>query len=411
MKKCFKILGAISIALVIGFSMVACGDHVLDGLSSNYSVTVNGGNGSGSYPSGSIVIISANVPSGQQFTGWVVNTNNVVLADPSSINTSFTMPVGSVTVTATFSGGGNNNGGTSSNSNSGGGTSSNGGGGNNVNTTITIVNNTSFSVTEVYVKPSTSNKWSADRETSTLANGTPKPYTIPAPYSATNEYDILLKNSSANQFRKYKVKITDGMTITFTADDLDNGSTLPTIYLRNRTGIAVSTVRIKPSGTADDWTIYEITINSNNTGDGYKLDMAIPLTSYSKYDFQFVSGNPINTFSKNNVDIVNGTFVTFGRTEAATPIGGDQILVIENNTGARATEVYVRPAGSEDWGTDLFTGNQYDFENKESQVINLPRTLTGQIYDIRLRSNAYYVQKNVPFTDGMLVNFVPGDKE
>jgi len=65
-----------------------------------YTVTVNGGSGSGSYTSGSTVYISAIVPSGQKFQNW---TGNVVFTNANIPSTTFTMPANAVIVTANFS--------------------------------------------------------------------------------------------------------------------------------------------------------------------------------------------------------------------------------------------------------------------------------------------------------------------
>jgi len=95
-----------AMAAIIGLSMVACGEHALDTLSgSNYHVTVNDGSGTGDYPAGSTVSISAIVPSGLQFAYWTVNSANATLTDANSPTTTFTMPASAVTVTANFTNG------------------------------------------------------------------------------------------------------------------------------------------------------------------------------------------------------------------------------------------------------------------------------------------------------------------
>jgi len=67
-----------------------------------YTVTVNNGDGSGSYTAGVIVTISANIPSGQQFDYWTVDSGNAILADEYDEITTFTMPSRAVTVTAAY---------------------------------------------------------------------------------------------------------------------------------------------------------------------------------------------------------------------------------------------------------------------------------------------------------------------
>ena len=72
-----------------------------------YTVTVNGSydaqnSGAGSYAAGSVVTVRAGSRSGYTFDGWT-SGSNVVFDDPSAAETIFTMPAGSVTVTANWS--------------------------------------------------------------------------------------------------------------------------------------------------------------------------------------------------------------------------------------------------------------------------------------------------------------------
>ena len=72
-----------------------------------YTVTVNGSydaqnSGAGSYAAGSVVTVRAGSRSGYTFNGWT-SGSNVVFDDPSAAETIFTMPAGSVTVTANWS--------------------------------------------------------------------------------------------------------------------------------------------------------------------------------------------------------------------------------------------------------------------------------------------------------------------
>jgi hypothetical protein len=68
-----------------------------------YALTVNSGNGNGSYASGAVVSISASAaPSGQEFDRWAVNSGSAVIANAIASSTSVTMPSNAATVTATY---------------------------------------------------------------------------------------------------------------------------------------------------------------------------------------------------------------------------------------------------------------------------------------------------------------------
>ena len=65
-----------------------------------HALTVVGGSGSGEYAAGVAVPINANVPSGKVFDKWSATTGTIT--NPTSASTTFTMPTGAATVTATF---------------------------------------------------------------------------------------------------------------------------------------------------------------------------------------------------------------------------------------------------------------------------------------------------------------------
>ncbi len=68
-----------------------------------YALTVNGGSGSGSYPAGTVVTISAaGAPSGYQFARWTGPTSVLVLGNADSSYTTISMPPVATTVTATY---------------------------------------------------------------------------------------------------------------------------------------------------------------------------------------------------------------------------------------------------------------------------------------------------------------------
>lgn len=87
-----------------------------------YAVTVNGSydaqnSGAGSYAAGSVVTVRAGSRSGYTFNGWT-SDSSVVFDDASVAETTFTMPEGSVTVTANWSRDGGSGGSTSGGSSS-----------------------------------------------------------------------------------------------------------------------------------------------------------------------------------------------------------------------------------------------------------------------------------------------------
>ena len=71
--------------------------------SNAYSLTVNGGTGSGPYIPASRVSLTAKMaPSGKSFDKWVITSGNPTISAINSAATTFTMPASDVAVTATY---------------------------------------------------------------------------------------------------------------------------------------------------------------------------------------------------------------------------------------------------------------------------------------------------------------------
>jgi Divergent InlB B-repeat domain len=68
----------------------------------SYTLTVVGGTGSGSYAAGTVVTITATVPSGEVFSNWSATPSSANVANASASPTTITMPAANTTVTASF---------------------------------------------------------------------------------------------------------------------------------------------------------------------------------------------------------------------------------------------------------------------------------------------------------------------
>lgn len=89
------ILAAGMIAVITGCS----GDN--DGEGSKFNLTVNNGTGSGQYPAGQVVTVSANaIPDGQEFDGWAGDAN--LLDDATQMVAKLTMPSRDAEITASY---------------------------------------------------------------------------------------------------------------------------------------------------------------------------------------------------------------------------------------------------------------------------------------------------------------------
>jgi len=88
------------------------------------------------------------------------------------------------------------------------------------NPVIVLQNNTGYSISGVWIKPSTSTSWGSSISGS-IADGASRAYTLSQSLSANNVYDIRLRQttSSGNAFTKSNVTVSEGMIVVFMTGD------------------------------------------------------------------------------------------------------------------------------------------------------------------------------------------------
>ncbi|MDR3001152.1 MAG: hypothetical protein LBU89_07800, partial [Fibromonadaceae bacterium] len=173
------------------------------------------------------------------------------------------------------------NNGTSNN----GGTSSSSGGTTAAVQSITILNNTGYSIGGVWIKPSNSTEWGSNRAGS-ISNEQSRVFNFSQPLVA-GAYDIRLRqnSSSGNIFIKYKVALSNAVIVTFEASDLTDESNHPTINIQNRTGVSFNSIYIKPSSESDWGADYGSLSNNSDKA----VTIPIPSSSYTTFDVQMRS--------------------------------------------------------------------------------------------------------------------------
>ena len=292
-----------------------------------------------------------------------------------------------------------------------GGSSGDGGGsgsgGSGTTPSITIRNSTGFSIGSVHIKPSTSTNWGSNLLGWSLSDGESRTFALSQPLSTKNVYDIRLTGSGGSDFRRYMVTITNNMTITFTANNLDNGSDLPSITVQNRSGVAFNSIHIKPSISSDWGTNFgSISNNSDLT-----VTIPIPPSSYTVFDIQLRSSNPANTYTRNNVTVSDSMVLTYTSADSDNPLIGLPVIVIQNNTGFSIGSVHIKPSTSTDWGFSLLG---WSLSDGESRTFALSQPLSTQnVYDIRLSHGGgnNFIKYMVTVSEGMIVTFSINDLE
>jgi len=89
------------------------------------------------------------------------------------------------------------------------------------NPSITIVNNTGYTVHYVYISQTASDKWGTDRLAAdeTLTDGQSVSLQLPYPINVVNRYDMRLVDSDEDEYIKTNVLVSAGSRIIFTFGD------------------------------------------------------------------------------------------------------------------------------------------------------------------------------------------------
>jgi hypothetical protein len=283
----------------------------------------------------------------------------------------------------------------------------NNGGGSITYPTITIKNNTGYYISYLYIKPSTSSDWGSSTY-AWLSDGESKTVSLSQSLSANRVYDIRLNSTSGNGFNfiKTNVTVSNGMTVTFTLNDYEDGSSFPKITVYNRSGVSFNSVHVKPS-VSSEWGASLGSISNNNDR---TVTIPIPPSSYTVFDIQMRSSNPTNTYTRSNITVSDGMTFIFTSADRDNPSIELPVIVIQNSTGYSITYLYIKPATSSDWGSSSYIW----LSDGESRTVTLPQSLyTNSVYDIRLYSSSgrgyNFIKTNVTVSEGMILTFTTSD--
>jgi len=287
--------------------------------------------------------------------------------------------------------------------------------------TITIKNNTGYTIGAIFAKPSTETKeWGWDLTGwNDMEDGKSGEYTLDQPLTVHKVYDIRLSGGGYD-FVKFGVTVSNKMTITFTVNDLNNMSSLPKITIQNRTGKNFDSLFIVPSelqpSKPEDWGKDFGGIGNN--GDKGDINILVAPTNYTVFDIQARSSNPTNTYNKKNVTITNGTTILITSADKEREYFTEwPVIVIQNNTGYKC-DVFIKESGTTEWGDDLTPWgglpwmNDWLYDGKSQTFSFLSLSSWNQI-DIKLHNadsdSINYIKLNQQMIDGMVYTFTAGD--
>lgn len=165
------------------------------------------------------------------------------------------------------------------------------------NPTVQIVNNTGYTVYNIYISQTASDDWLDDvLGDKILSDGQYFTTRLQYPLDVTNHYDIKLVDEDGDTYTKWDVLITPDSRIEFTISDLDAASTTttettdpdrPTVRIVNNTGYTVHYAYISQTAT-DDWE--EDILGDDILANGEYIDVTLlyPLNVVNRYDVKLV---------------------------------------------------------------------------------------------------------------------------
>jgi len=192
------------------------------------------------------------------------------------------------------------------------------------NPSVSIVNDTGYTVYYVHFSAADSDDWSDDLldRSQVLSDGEEASVVLPFPLSVADRYDIVLIDSDGDSYIKLNVPVSVGSKVVFTFDDFigqddyyddsrNNSDGMafngePYITITNNTGYTVISIFLNPSPQEEDRMAEGQALPSGNS---LALRLPFPLSEVSRYDIILVDIDG-DSYTKRNVSVsANGTVV------------------------------------------------------------------------------------------------------
>ena len=170
---------------------------------------------------------------------------------------------------------------------------------------ITIVNNTGYTFTHLFVSPTTSAVWGDDvLGNQVLASGASFSVTLPYSLTTIDTYDIMAVDTDVDGYIKWNVRVAAGDRIVLTMSDFVGsvqGQTLPQITVVNNTGYPF--VRLYVSPTASDvWGNNVLGDRVLPSGSQIAVTLPHPINVTNTYDIMAVDTDG-DSYTKWNVTV------------------------------------------------------------------------------------------------------------
>ena len=176
------------------------------------------------------------------------------------------------------------------------------------NASVTIVNNTGYTIYRVYISQTASNSWGSDRlgSNQVLYNNQSVSLRLPYPLNVVNRYDIKLQDSDDDSYIKNNVPVSANSRIVFTLSDMNVGNTSttsyngPSITIVNNTGFTIYGVYIS-SNASDSWGSDRLASDQVlRDGQSISLRLQYAIDVVNRYDIRLKDSDG-DTYTKMNV--------------------------------------------------------------------------------------------------------------
>jgi len=248
-------------------------------------------------------------------------------------------------------------------------------------TTLTIINDTSYEIWYVYISPSSSDEWGGDwlGDDVIPAHGS---YTF---YVSEGTYDLRVEDSDFNVMAtRFEEYLSGDSEWTVYMDDQAS------VTLYNNSGQSVCYVYISPS-SASDW-------GGDWLGESEVLDSGYSRTFYlpaGTYDLSAEGCGGYLLDEQYNVYVDGGIDWTLNQVTS----GSDASLTIINDMDRPIWYVYISPSSSDEWGEDWLGSDQIPAHGSYTFYVS------EGTYDLRVEDDNY----NVLAT--RFDEYLSGDKE
>ena len=164
------------------------------------------------------------------------------------------------------------------------------------NPSVTVVNNTGYPVSEVYISQTASEFWGNNLlRNRNIASGASSSFKLPYALDVVNRYDIRLVDTDGDTYTRMNILVSAGVSIVFTFDDFyfDNVSTFdgPPVSIMNDTGYTVLEVYISPADS-DSWGQDRLAGGQIlPSGESVTLNLPLAIETMDTYDIRLVDSD------------------------------------------------------------------------------------------------------------------------